>query len=110
LIVLKNFFAATTIVAIMLERLSLLLFVPPVYILIRATIAGWKLVDEVNAAVPWQERFRHYGRDPVRAWEKHESLFPDRLEVRRRVKKLYLWAIGLFAAAFILGVWVMPSR
>jgi hypothetical protein len=93
---------------IMLGWLRYLLFIPSIVFLILAVIAGWKLIDEVNAAVPWQERYRHYGRDPVRAWEKHGTLFPDQLEVRRRVRRLYFSAMGLCAAAFVLDVWILP--
>jgi hypothetical protein len=89
---------------------ALILFAPSIYFLIRATIAGWKLVDEVNAAVPRQEQYRHFGGGPVRAWEKHEALFPDRVEVRRRVRRLYFWAIGMVIAAFILSQWVLFSE
>ena len=94
----------------MAGKLEWILLIAPFYLLVRAIVAGWKLIDEVNAAVPWQERYRHLGWDPVRAWEKHEMLFPDRLEVRRRVRRLYFLAIGSFAAAFCLAVWVLPSK
>jgi hypothetical protein len=42
--------------------------------------------------------------------EKHEMLFPDRLKVRMRVRKLYFLAMGSFAAAFCVAVWFLPSK
>ena len=87
-----------------------IVFVLPFVILVWAVVEGWKLVDEVNASVQSDERFRHFGGDPLRAWERHKALFPGRVGFRTRVRNLYLIALGSFAVAFCLSGWVFPSR
>jgi hypothetical protein len=90
----------------MSDWLRLLLWVPDVFFLIRSLVDGWKLVDEVNAAVPWPERYRHFGRDPVRAWEKHEELFPARKALRKRIRRSGLAGWTFLAVALCLSIWI----
>jgi hypothetical protein len=82
-------------------------YVPAFCVLILAVLDGWKLVDEVNAAIPSQEHYRRWGRDPLRAWERHAMLFPDRAALRRRIRWLYLGSLALVAAA---NVWMVLSK
>lgn len=76
-----------------------LAFAPAFAVLILAIVEGWKLIDEVNVAIPWQERYRRWGKDPVRAWEKHILMFPERAALRRRIRWLYGGSFGLLAVA-----------
>jgi len=80
---------------------AFLAFLSPFCVLIFAIREGWKLIDEVNVAVRGKEHYRHWGSDPVQAWTKHETLFPERASVRRRVRWLYLASMGLMAAVVL---------
>ena len=88
----------------------LLLFVPGVVLLAVSLVDGWKLVNEVNAAVSPPTRYRYFGRDPVRAWEKHQDLFPDRMALRKRIRKFGLVGWALLAIAVCVVMWVIPSK
>jgi hypothetical protein len=86
------------------EWLRFAVYVPAFGVLTLAVLEGWKLIREVNAAIPGQEHYRYWGRDPVRAWERHETLFPERGALRRRIRWLYLGSFGLVAVA---SAWIL---
>ena len=84
----------------------LLAYLPAICVLIVATREGWRLIDQVNTTVRSEERYRYWGRDPLRAWERHNALFPDRTSIRLRVRWLYLASMGLCALATVfIIVW-----
>jgi hypothetical protein len=86
--------------------IPMLAFMPTLLVLIVAMRAAWKLVNEVNAAVPPQERYRHWGSDPVRAWGKHEALFPEREPVRRNVRWLFGAVLALTSMTAVSAMFV----
>jgi len=88
-----------------------LLWIPAWYFLLRGVNAGWKLVDEVNRAAPILEtHYRRWSWDPVRAWKKHESLFPEKVAERSHIRNLYFISLALAACAFVLQVWIGNAK
>jgi hypothetical protein len=89
------------------RAVSYLAWIPACYFFVRGVFAGWTLLDEVNQVAPiLQPHYRRWGWDPVRAWKRHEILFPEKAAERRNIRRLYNLSLIFAACAIGLQAWI----